>query len=543
MFSEDNAELAIRFFQRILTHTKGVWAKELFKLLGWQYEIIWDIFGTQRSNGLRQYTTAYCEIPKKNGKTELAAGIALFGLLMDEEPGAEVYIAAKSREQASIGFRVAAQMVRNNDQLNSMCRILDSTKTIQLKSDPNSFLKAIAADAGTQDGINPHIAVFDELHRQTNSDLWDVLKYGMAARNQPLLFAITTAGITGESPICEQQHDYARAVKTGIFKDPAYYSVIYGLEEKEDWTQEGKPAVIEEREVKRNDGRGYFRKLFILAPATGWYKANPSLGHHLLIEKVREEYLQAASNPSQQNSFRRLRLNQWVGQEERYLPIGDWLQCSEAFNPEEFIGKTCYAGMDLSATEDVTAFVMLFERAGLIYWIPHFWIPEFEIEKRSRKDRVQYDMWVAQGYIHTTPGNQIDQGLVRKQIADLSKIYDIQEVGYDRWMATQIVTDLKVIDGLEMTPLGQGTATMTAPTKELLRLTMAHQIRHNGNPVLSWMADCFSVIRDNQDNVKPSKPKRNKSRKRIDGIQAGINGLARLIINRKTESKPKIHFL
>jgi phage terminase large subunit-like protein len=207
VFVEENALVAIRFFEKILTHTKGIYARKPFELLEWQRQILWDVFGTCRGNGLREYTTVYCEVPKKNGKTELAAGIALLGLVMDDEPGAEVYIAAASRDQASIGFRVAAQMVRNSPRLNDMCRIIDSTKTILKKDDPNSFLRAISADAGTQDGINPHIAVFDELHRQRNSDLWDVLKYGMATRSQPLLFAITTAGITGESPICEQQHD------------------------------------------------------------------------------------------------------------------------------------------------------------------------------------------------------------------------------------------------------------------------------------------------------------------------------------------------
>jgi phage terminase large subunit-like protein len=529
MFVEKNAELCIRFFERMLTHTKGVYARKPFHLLDWQREIVWNVFGNVKSNGLRQFTTVYCEVPKKNGKTELAAGIALFGLLMDDEPGCEVYIAAASRDQASIGFRVAAQMVRNNPRLNALCNIYPSVKTITLKSDTNSFLKAISSDANTQDGINPHMAIFDELHRQKNTDLWDVLKYGMATRTQPLMFAITTAGIIGESPICEQQHDYARSVEKGIFRDPSYYSAVYGLEEKEDWTLEGEPA-------------RYNRDGDLIKPATGWFKANPSLGHHLQLDKIREEYRQAANNPSQQNSFRRLRLNQWVGQEERYLPLEDWLACGDPFNPSEFIGKPCFAGMDLSATEDITAFVMLFEREDLIYWIPHFWIPAHELQKRARKDRVPYDIWVAQGLIHTTPGNQIDQGLLRKHISELADIYDIREVGYDRWMATQIVTDLKN-DGLEMTPIGQGIASMSAPTKELLRLVQTKKIRHNGNDVLTWMADCFSVIRDTQDNVKPSKPKRNRDRKRIDGIQAGINGLARLIVNRKPLVKPKVLFV
>jgi phage terminase large subunit-like protein len=530
VFDDQKAQVAIRFFERMLTHTKGIYARKPFVLLDWQTKIISDIFGTIRSNGLRQYTTAYVEIPKKNGKTELAAGIALVGLLIDEEPGTEVYFAAASRDQASIGFKVAAQMVRNNPRLNNMCRIIDSTKTITLKADPNSFMRAISADAGTQDGINPHIAVFDELHRQRNSDLWDVLKYGMATRAQPLLFAITTAGITGESPICEQQHGYARAIKEGIFQDPSYYPVIYGLDEKEDWTNEGEPAKFEEiKEPDPMDRRKFITRLSQVAAATGWFKANPSLGHHLQLEKIREEFLQAQNNPSQQNSFRRLRLDQWVGQEIRYIPMDHWKQCGEPFNLAQLVGKPCFAGLDLSATQDITALVLAFALDGEIYLVPHFWLPEHELHLRSKRDKVTYDLWAAQGLIHTTPGDQVDYGFIRTVANDLAKLYDIREIGYDRWNATQIIQNL-TDDGITMVPIGQGFASMSAPTKEMLRLIMEHKLRHNDNPILNWMADNFSVKQDSQDNVKPSKPDRRQTSKRIDGIQAAINAVARIIV-------------
>jgi phage terminase large subunit-like protein len=495
----------------MLTHTKGQYARKPFTLdLEWQKQIILDVFGTVKSNGMRQYSTCYVEVPKKNGKTEMAAGIGLGGLVLDGEPGAEVYLAASTRDQASICFRVAAQMVRNSPRLNSMCRIIDSTKTILLKEDPNSFLKAISADAGTQDGINPSMAIFDELHRQKTVDLWDVLAFGMAVRRQPLLFAITTAGIIGESPICEKQHDYALQVKNGIITDPSYYPVIYNLDQEEDWTKEGEP----ERAGK---------------PATGWYKANPSLGHFLPLDKVKEEYQRAASSPAQQNSFRRLRLCQWVGQETRYLPMDDWNACGDPFNLDQFVGKPCYAGLDLSSTQDITAFVMIFEQDGLLYWVPHFWLPEFDLQKRARRDRVPYDIWAAQGLLHTTPGNQVDYQYVRQTIADLAKIYDIREIGYDRWNATQIVQQL-TDDGMTMVPIGQGFQSMSAPTKELLRHVMSRKMRHGGNPILRWMADCLAVKQDPSDSVKPAKADRRRTSKRIDGIVAGINAIARLIV-------------
>ena len=436
MHDEEKARLARGFFSECLTHTKGEWAHDRFKLAPWQLRIINDIFGTVRSNGHRQYTMAYVEVPKKNGKTTLSAGIALYGLVLDDEPGAEVYIAASTRDQASIAFRVCAQMVRNNPDLRRLCRIVDSTKTIYLTQEPNSFLKAISADAGTQDGVNPHMVVFDELHRQKNSDLWDVLSYGMATRRQPLMFAITTAGITGHSPICEEMHNRARQVRDGIIQDPSFYPVLYGLDDDEDWTLEGAPAV---------NG----------TPATGWYKANPSLGLFLSVEKVREEFARAMASPSQQNGFRRLRLDQWVGQETRYLPMEDWRACGEPFDANELVGLPCFGGLDLSATQDVTALALIFEREGLYYCLPQFWIPAHDQAMRSKRDRVPYDLWVSQGLVHATEGNQVDYGFVRKNIADLAKLYDIREIGYDRWGATRIIQDLTA-DGLTMIPIGQG---------------------------------------------------------------------------------------
>jgi phage terminase large subunit-like protein len=514
---KDPGQDAVDFFRKRLTHTKGIYARKYFELLGWQDRIIRDIFGTLKSNGLRQYTTAYVEVPKKNGKTEVAAGIALMMLLLDEEQGSEVYFAASTRDQAGIGFRVAAQMVRNDKVLNDMCRIVDSTKTIYLADDPNCFMKAISADAGTQDGINPHCAVFDELHRQKNSDLWDVLSYGMATRTQPLLFAITTAGISGESPICEDQHNYARMVLEKTFKDPSYYPVIYGLDSKDDWTFEGEPAA-----------RG--------REATGWYRANPSLGYHLPIDKVREEFAKARANLSQQNSFRRLRLDQWVGQETRYIPMDDWKACGEPFDVSELAGCKCYGGLDLSSKIDLTAFVLIFEKDGCHYWLPHFWIPEEGIEQRSKQDKVPYSQWAAQGLITLTEGNEIDYRRVGKTIIELSHLYDIVEIGYDDWKATEIVHTL-MDEALTMVPLQQGSyKSMHVPTDSLLGAVMARKVRHNGNPILTWNADCMTVKTDPEGRVKPCKPDRRKSSKRIDGIVAGINAMARMIVHEDSES-------
>jgi phage terminase large subunit-like protein len=498
-YDSDKADDAVWFFENRLTHTKGKYAKKEFKLAKWQDKIIRELFGTIKVDGARQYSTAYVEIPKKNGKSELAAGIALYCLLMDGEEGAEVYSAAATREQAAIVFRVAAQMVRNNAKLNEECRIIDSTKTILIRDDPNCFYKAISADAGTQDGINPSCVVFDELHRQKTRDLWDVLTYGSDTRRQPLTFAITTAGIIGESPVCEQQHSYAESILKGVFKDPTFYPVIYGLDEKEDWTLE-----------------------------SNWYKANPALDDFLPVDKVRTACEKAKRLPAEQNSFRRLRLDQWTSQETRWIPLAEWEECGGPFNPNDLVGKDCIAGLDLSTTKDITALALLFPVEDEIFVIPHFWLPEHDLYERSVRDSVPYDFWVKQELIHTTPGNIIDYSFIRKKVNELADVYSIQEIAHDPWNATQIALELAG-DGFTMVPIRQGFISLSAPSKELERLVMGRKLHHGGHPVLRWMLDCTSILQDSTGNIKPVKPDRGKSSKRIDGIVATVIGLARVI--------------
>ena len=363
------------------------------------------------------------------------------------------------------------------------------------------------------------MVVFDELHRQKNRDLWDIFAYGSPTREQPLLFAITTAGVIGDSPICEEQHEYARRILDGLYSDPSYYPCIYGLDHDEDWTDEGKPA-----SGKR--------------AASGWYKANPALGEFLPIDRVRQEFHAALEMPSQQNSFRRFRLNQWVGQETRFLPMEDWKACGAAFNPEELSGCDCFGGLDLSTTRDLTAFVLVFPKDDDVFILPKIFIPSDGIQKRAKADNVPYDLWTAQGFVTLTPGSQVDYEFVRKTITDLSRIYNIREIGYDRWNAAHIVQQL-TDDGLTMIPIGQGFQSMNAPTAELLAMVKDHTLRHGGNPALAWMADCMTVKQDPAGNVKPVKPDRMKSKKRIDGMVATINALARLIV--QEARKPSIY--
>ena len=493
------ASEAIAFISR-LRHTKGRWAGEPFNLLPWQIDLIQKLFGTVREDGTRQYRWCYCEVPKKNGKSELAAAIGLKLLFADHEPGAEVYCAAADRDQASIVFNVAAQMVRRAKPLYERSKIIDSQKRIVVPGTA-SFMRALSAEAYTKHGFNSSGVIFDELHAQPNRELWDVLTLGSGdARTQPLVFAITTAGFDRHS-ICYEQHQYAQKVLRGIIEDPTYLPIIYGAPEDANWEDE---------------------KI--------WIEANPALGQILDIENIRDQYRKSKENPAMQNMFRRLRLNQWVSQSVRFIDMGAWDACNARFDLNRLRGRTCFAGLDLSSTTDITALVLVFppEIIGGIYEILcYFWVPEENMKERIKKDRVPYDVWVQQGFIEATPGNLIDYNYIVHRLNELSTMFDIKEIGFDRWGATQLMVDLEE-EGWTVIPVGQGYSSMSPPTKELLNKVLGQKLRHAGNPVLRWMADNLVVRQDPAGNLKPDKE---KSTERIDGMVALVMGLDRAVRN------------
>ena len=501
MFDKERADHAIKFIE-LLKHTKGKWAGHRFILEPWQKEIVRNLFGTLNPNGARQYRTAYIEIPRKNGKTELAAAIALYLLFADKEMGAEIYSAAADRDQASLVFHVAADMIRQEPRLLERCRILDSTKRVIVPS-TNSFYRVLSADAYTKHGLNTHGVIFDELHAQPNRDLWDVLTTGGGTRTQPLVFAITTAGYDRNS-ICWEQHDYAEKILKGIIKDPTFYAVIYRADEDDDWTDE-----------------------------KVWHKANPALGIFRSLDEMSSLFEKAQNVPSLQNTFRRLYLNQWTAQETRWLDMKYWDQCSYAVDQDYLKGRECYAGLDLASTTDIAAFVMVFRDNEIFYVMPRFWIPQEDMIERSRRDRVPYEAWVQEGLIIATEGNVIDYAGIEKEIEALGEIYNIKEIAYDRWGAVQISQDLSAM-GFTVVPFGQGYKSMSPPTKELLKLVMSRRVQHGGNPVLRWMADNMIVDTDPAGNVKPNKA---KSTEKIDGMVALIMGLDRAIRHEGAEVK------
>jgi phage terminase large subunit-like protein len=491
------ADRAVGFIE-CLCHTKGVWAGKPFKLLSWQERIIRDLFGIVKTDGYRQFNTAYIEIPKKNGKSELAAAVALLLTCGDFEERAEVYGCAADRQQASIVFEVAADMVRMCPSLNRRVKILAATKRI-VYLPTNSFYQVLSAEAYSKHGFNIHGVVFDELHTQPNRKLFDVMTKGSGdARAQPLFFLITTAG-TDQHSICYEQHQKAKDIIEGRKHDKTFYPVIYGSEEDDDWTD-----------------------------AKTWKKANPSLGHTITLEKVKAACDSARQNPGEENVFRQLRLNQWVKQAVRWMPMEKWDLCNFPVDAEELEGRVCYGGLDLSSTTDITAFVLVFpprDEHDKFVILPWFWIPEDSLGLRVRRDHVPYDVWERTGHVQTTEGNVVHYGFIEAFIGELGKRYNIREIAFDRWGAVQMVQNLEGM-GYTVVPFGQGFKDMSPPTKELMKLVLGRSIAHAGYPVLRWMMDNIFIRTDPAGNIKPDKQ---KSTEKIDGAVATIMALDRAI--------------
>ena len=464
-----------------------------FRLLPWQRErIIRPLFGTLRPDGLRQYRTCYVELGRKNGKSSLAAAIALYLLLADDEPGAQVYGAAADLDQARIVFDTAMHLVRSTPALSPWARVVPSLKRIE--AGDGGFYRAIPADAAGSHGFNASGIVLDEAHTQPNRELYDVLATSVGARRQPLTFIITTAGYDRNS-LCWELHEYARQVRDGIVTDPTFLPVLFGADEADDWQD----------------------------PAT-WRKANPSLGETVAEDFLAAECARAREVPAYENTFRRLYLSQWTQQETRYLPMAAWDACGGAIGPTA--GRACFLGLDLSSTTDLTALAALYPDGDCYDVAMRFWLPAHGIEERERRDRAPYREWARRGYLTLTEGNVIDYASIKRAVFDIVRESRVRSLGFDPWNSSQVTVELAQ-EGVPCEPVRQGFASLSAPTKELLALVLAGRLRHGGNPVLRWMADNVMVATDPAGNLKPDK---GKSTQRIDGIAAIVTALSRAIL-------------
>jgi len=490
----------VMFFESYLTHVKGELGGEPFILEKWEREeIIRPLFGTMRENGFRRYRVCYVEIPKKNGKTTLAAGIGLYLLFIDGEPGAEIISAAAERDQAAISFNIASGMVQQNKSLSERSTIYAKSITCGTSS-----YKAISAEANTKHGYNINGLIFDELHVQKDDELYETLKKGTASRRQPITFIITTAGVRKKGSFAWEFHRYAEDVKNEVIKDDSMLVIMYGAGQEED--------PFAEQTHK---------------------KANPNYGISISKEFFQEEIRMAKRSNSSLNSFKRFHLNIWTSSETSFIKLSEWRKCNKyKIDRKKLAGQNCIGGLDLASTRDFTALVLLFENYDVL---PFFWIPKDTMMDRQNEQQI-WD-WHKDGFIELTPGNVTDYKFIEQKIKELSSEFNIIEIAYDPWNSSQTVQNL-MDDGANMVEFRQGFTSMSPALKELEKKILTEKINHGGNPILEWMSQNLMVKQDPAGNIKPDKA---QSGDKIDGMVALTMAIGRMIFGDWEIEGPSIY--
>jgi len=505
MFSEARADRAVRFFES-LKHTKGRFSGQPFILLPWEKQIIRDVYGTLKADGTRQYKYVYIEIPKKNGKSELAAGAALYQLFADGEANGEVYGCAADRDQASLVFNVAVDMIEQVPALAKRTRIIKSQKIITDRVSGSTY-KAMSAESYTKHGLNLSACIFDELHAQPNRDLWDVMTFGAGdARTQPIWWIITTAGDDPDRvSVGWEQHEYASKILAGDIIDPTWYCVIFSY-----------------------DGEDIYNE-------ANWYQANPSLGVTIQIESVREAAEKAKVKPADERLFRWLRLNQWIITKlSTWLPLDLFDSTCGEWNRADLLGLDCYLGLDLSSTTDLTALSVVFPAQGTqLEWRAFWeaWIPKEGMKERIERDHVPYDKWAQGGWITPTEGDVVDYTKVRDRILEIKKFHNVIELCSDRAFATMLLQELEQA-GMTCVDIPQTYLSLTNPLSETERLLRDRKISHEPSPVARWCFGNASIAKNGNAQMKLVKEHKGRSvvrTRRIDLVSAWIDAMARAV--------------
>ncbi len=493
-FDRPAAERVLRFFG-LLRHSKGEWRGKPFLLAPWQQFLLWVLFGWKRADGKRRFRSAYTEIARKNGKSTLAAGIALYLFCADGEGGAEVYASATKREQARIVWSEGKRMVQSSPALRRRIGIFKDNLHVEATA---SKFEPLGSAEDTLDGLNISGGIIDELHAHKTRDTYDVLETATGARTQPLIFCITTAGFNRQS-ICWELREYSLKVLKGVIEDDTWFAWIATIDEGDDW-----------RDPKC------------------WIKANPNLGISVKLDDLQRKCDKAKEIPAAQNNFRRLHLNEWTQQNERWIPIDLWRLCCAVVQLDLLKGRDCFVGLDLSSKIDLSALMALFppaEPEELWKLLPYFFVPEDNIFERERRDRVPYGAWINGGHCIATNGNVIDYDEIAAKVRWLGNQVRLVEIAYDPWNAQHLANQL-TNDGFQLVEFRQGFVSYNEPCKELEALIKSQRIAHGDHPVLTWCADNVAVDIDPAGNYKPNKA---KSTERIDGIVALLMALGRAL--------------
>lgn len=496
-FYYDPAEAAraCRFFEEFLVHSKGDFAGQPFLLQLWQRDYFSKLYGWKRSDGTRRFRKAYSEIPKKNGKTTMAAGVALKGLVADRENGAEVALVAVDRNQAGTCYKEASLMVQASPSLARKIQPVPHLKRLEYAG-TNSSLFTLSKEVDSREGLNLSTLVIDELHAWKNPQAFNVLRYAGRSRKQPLLYIITTAGFDRQS-ICYREREYALDVESGQVEDFSVFVFIRCADPADDYKD---PAV--------------------------WYKANPSLGITIPFESFELDAREAFERPAEVASWQRYSLNIWTGAETSFIPPEKWAACNLGeIDWADHHGEPSYAGLDLSSVNDISALCLLIgnERDGYKL-LRRFFVPGEFAAHREARDKVPYSAWERAGHVIFTGKRTIDFGAIKAEVLRLHRLHPIKRLLCDPYNAAQLLAELEA-EGILVEQFGQGILSMSPPTKELERLTLEEKINHEGDPVLEWMASNAKVISDNNGNIRLVKPTKD-SPKKIDGMIALIEAIA-----------------
>jgi len=496
------ADHAIGFFEEVLCLNGGLYEGLPFEVLPWQAFVLGSLFGWMGPDGYRRFRVAYVETAKGSGKSPLAAGIGLYGLVADGESRAEIYAAATKKDQAQILFRDAVAMVDQSPLLApSIPKSGAPGKEYNLAfHKTGSFFRTVSADDG-QSGPRPHIALLDEIHEHKTPMVVEMMRAGTKSRQQALIFMITNSG-TERLSVCWDYHDYAGKVAAGVLEDDSFFGYVCGLDQGDD------PFDDE----------------------ACWAKANPSLEHGIPgMKYLREQVTQARGMPSKEATVRRLNFCEWVAADNPAISRDAWIATQdEAFDEALLPGRRCWAGLDLSSTQDLTALVLMFEpsEADPVWrMVPWFWLPEEGLAKKGDQDRVPYLAWKQAGHLDTTPGRAINKRHVLHQLVDVAERYDLQAIGFDRWRVADLIA-LIDDEGLSLPPLvevGQGFKDMSPAVDEFERRLINAELRHQGHPVLTWCAANAIYSEDPAGNRKVDKK---KATGRVDGIVAALMATA-----------------
>lgn len=500
-FRHADVDAAVRFFAQ-LRHSKGEWAGQSFTLAPFQAFIAGSLLAWKQPDGRRRFRNAYVELPRKNGKSTFAAGLGIRLAFFDQEPGAEVFCVATKRDQARIVWSEAQRMVQRTPGLTR--RIQAGVSNLHHAASA-SKLEPLGADADTLDGLNIHGAIGDELHAWKGPHLLDVVNTATAARRQPLVFLITTAGFDRAS-VCWHRHDYSARVLEQQFEDDGWFAFMAGIDEEDDWTD-----------------------------PVSWRKANPALGVSVKVEDLTAKCARAQRLPVEENAFRRLHLCQWTQQNDRWLPLPEWDACRTLTDVGRLEGEPCFGGLDLANTTDIASLVLLFPRGDRFAVLPIFWVPEDGIERRASVDGVPYDVWARAGLLRVTPGAAVNYRQIVSDIHELAERFQIQAIGYDPWNAEAVRQQLEA-DGLVMVKIAQTFSGLAEPTKRMGELVLSHQLEHDGHAVLRWMASNMVVRQEPGGAVRPDKA---RAAERIDGIVAAIIALG--VALRKPETAVSVY--